>query len=48
MSQPKLIDQVGTVIRLKHYSVRTEDAYWHWIQTFTLFNQNAIRMRWDS
>ena len=39
MSQPKLIDQVHAVIRLKHYSVRTEEAYWHWIKTFILFNQ---------
>src|SRR4029453_932342 len=39
MSQPKLIDQVRAVIRLKHYSARTEEAYWHWIKTFILFNQ---------
>ena len=38
MSQPKLIDQVHSVIRLKHYSDRTEEAYWHWIKAFILFH----------
>ena len=31
--------QVRAVIRLKHDSTRTEEAYWHWIKTFILFNQ---------
>lgn len=38
MSQPKLIGQARAVIRLKHYSDRTEEAYWHWIRTFILFH----------
>ena len=38
MSQPKLIDQVHSVIRLTHYSDRTEEAYWHWIKAFILFH----------
>lgn len=38
MSPPKLIDQVRNVIRLKHYSLRTEEAYWHWIKRFILFH----------
>ena len=27
MEQPKLLDRVRHKIRLKHYSIRTEDAY---------------------
>ncbi|HSB12025.1 MAG TPA: integron integrase [Blastocatellia bacterium] len=38
VSQPKLIDQVRAVIRLKHYSLRTEEAYWNWIKRFILFH----------
>ena len=29
-SKPKLLDQVGDTIRLKHYSIRTEQAYTDW------------------
>lgn len=32
--KPKLLDQVRTVIRTRHYSVRTEEAYIHWIKRF--------------
>lgn len=39
MSQPKLIDQVRNIIRVKHYSLRTEEAYWHWIKRFILFHK---------
>ena len=34
----KLLDQVRDVIRKKHYSKRTEDAYVEWIRRFILFN----------
>ena len=33
----KLLDQVRDVIRLKHYSIRTEEAYFNWIRRFILF-----------
>jgi integron integrase len=36
--QPKLLDQVRDVIRLKHYSIRTERAYIDWIKRFILFH----------
>ncbi len=39
MSSPKLLDQVRTVARLKHYSRKTEDAYRSWIRRFILFHQ---------
>ena len=34
----KLIDQVRIVIRKKHYSYRTEQAYVHWIKRYIFFN----------
>ena len=34
----KLLDQVREVIRLKHYSIRTEEAYVSWIRRFILFH----------
>jgi len=33
---PKLLDQVRGKIRLKHYSIRTEEAYVDWIKRFVL------------
>ena len=33
---PKLLDQVRGKIRLKHYSIRTEQAYTDWIKRFIL------------
>ena len=34
----KLLDQVRDVIRVKHYSIRTEDAYVQWIKRFIFFH----------
>ncbi|MBN2424040.1 MAG: integron integrase [Calditrichaceae bacterium] len=34
----KILDQVRQVIRLKHYSIRTEQAYVDWIKRFILFH----------
>jgi integron integrase len=34
----KLLDRVRDVIRLKHYSIRTEDAYVDWIKRYILFH----------
>ena len=34
----RLLDQVREVIRCKHYSIRTEDAYVQWIKRFILFH----------
>ena len=40
MSHPpkKLLDQVRDAIRLKHYSIRTEETYVDWIKRFILFH----------
>ncbi|MEI7868021.1 MAG: integron integrase [Candidatus Methylumidiphilus sp.] len=37
ITKPKLLDQVRDKIRLKHYSIRTEEAYVNWIKRFILF-----------
>jgi hypothetical protein len=34
----RLLDQVREVIRIKHYSIRTEEAYVQWINRFILFH----------
>jgi len=39
MSQPpKLLDQVRDLLRIKHYALRTEEAYVNWIRRFILFH----------
>jgi integron integrase len=35
--KPKLLEQVRNAIRIKHYSIRTEDAYVDWVRRFILF-----------
>ena len=35
---PRLLDQVRNVLRTKHYSIRTEQAYVDWIRHFILFH----------
>jgi len=34
----KLLDGVREVLRTKHYSYRTEQAYTDWIERYTLFH----------
>lgn len=36
--KPKLLEQVRDVIRRKHFSIRTEQAYTDWIRRFILFH----------
>ena len=35
---PKLLDQLRTTIRTKHYSYKTEQAYVYWVRRFVLFH----------
>lgn len=37
-NSPKLLDQVRGKIRLKHYSIRTEQIYLDWIKRFIYFH----------
>ena len=41
MPKTKLLDQVREVMRLKHMSIRTEDAYLYWIKKFILFHNKT-------
>ena len=34
----KLLDQVRTTIRLRHYSLRTEECYVNWIKQYIVFS----------
>ena len=43
----KLLDQVRHVIRKKHYSIRTEQAYTNWIKKFILFNGKRHPRMWE-
>lgn len=38
VSSPRLLDQVRQVIRIKHYSIRTEQAYLQWIRRYILYH----------
>ena len=40
---PRLLNQVRDKIRLKHYSIRTEQAYTDWVKRFILFHK---KRRW--
>jgi integron integrase len=37
-SEPRLLDQVRRRIRVRHYSIRTERTYVHWIKRFVVFH----------
>lgn len=38
MEKPRLLDQVRSVIHVRHYSRRTEQAYFYRIKQFILFH----------
>lgn len=38
-NSPKLLDQVRNLIRLKHYSIRTEETYVGWIRRYIFFHK---------
>src|SRR6266446_3299187 len=35
---PRVLDQLRLVLRVRHYSRRTEDCYVHWAKRFILFH----------
>ena len=39
MATPRLLDRVRDSIRVRHYSLRTEQTYIQWIRRFILFHQ---------
>ncbi len=38
MNKPRLLDDVRNVLLVKHYSIRTEEAYTQWIKRFIYFH----------
>ena len=36
--KPRLLDQVRNAIRIKHYSIRTEQSYIDWIKRYIFFH----------
>ena len=38
MSEPRLIDRVRDVMRVHHYSIRTENNYIQWIKRYIFFH----------
>jgi integrase len=41
--KPKLLDQIRDAVRIRHYSIRTEEAYVQWIRRFILFHQKRSK-----
>ena len=39
----KLLDQISEVMRLKHYSIRTEQTYSDWVRRYVQFHQMQRR-----
>lgn len=37
--KPKLLDQVREMIRVKHYSIRTEESYIQWIKRYIIYHK---------
>jgi hypothetical protein len=46
---PKLLDRVRERIRLKRYSIRTEQSYVQWVRRFILhyYKQHGVRSSLD-
>src|SRR3989304_6857726 len=41
MTQPRLLDQVRDALRVRHYSIRTEETYLQWIKRYILFHNKT-------
>jgi hypothetical protein len=38
----KLLDQMREVLRVKHYSLRTEEAYVQWVRRYLAFHRQKV------
>src|ERR1043166_8612284 len=38
-SEPQLLEELRAALRLRHYSLRTEQSYVQWVQRFLVFNR---------
>jgi hypothetical protein len=41
--KPRLLDQISEVMRLKHYSIRTEQMYSDWVRRYVQFQHMQRR-----
>ena len=39
--KPKLLDQLRAAIRVRHYSIRTEEVYVHWVKRYIYFHNKC-------
>jgi hypothetical protein len=44
---PRLLDRVHKAFRVRHYSLRTEEAYVAWIRRFILFHNKPVVLTRD-
>ena len=44
---PKLLDRVCDRLRVKHYSIRTEQVYVDWIKRFIWFHDKSPVASWQ-
>jgi integron integrase len=42
--KPKLLDQLREIIRLKHYSIRTEESYVQWVKRYIIYHNKKHPM----
>ncbi|MBD3376626.1 hypothetical protein GF406_16440 [candidate division KSB1 bacterium] len=47
MAEKRLLDQVRDVLRVKHYSLKTEKAYLHWITRFVIYHNKQHPRDWE-
>ncbi len=40
--KPKLLDRLRDAIRVRHYSIRTEEAYVQWVRRFISFHHGDL------
>ena len=45
IKSPKLLDQVRDKLRVKHYSIRTEQTYLDWIKRYIFFHDKLYRIK---
>ena len=48
LQSPRLLDQVRERVRYLRYSLRTEQAYVHWVRALCVTRACAIRARWGT
>lgn len=41
MAKPKLLDEMRDALRMRHYSIRTEQSYLQWIKRYILFHNKT-------